>query len=92
MSGTSRSRAQAAGRIGGLTKAVLHDSRQGTKAARTAFRDSFLAGHGCKVCVRIAIPSDLPLSERERRAEALRKLHFARIALLRKPRRRPPNQ
>ena len=86
MSRSSASRLRQAGRKGGLTKAALYDSRDATAAARAAFNDSFLDGHGCKVCSRIDIPSDLPPADRRRRAEALRKRHFVSIALHRTPR------
>jgi hypothetical protein len=75
--------ARQSGRKGGLTKAALYDTREATAAARAAFRDSFLNGHACKVCSRIDIPAELPAQERRRRAEALRKRHFASIALQR---------
>lgn len=81
ISRSSASRLRQAGRIGGLTKAALYDSRAATAAARAAFLDSFLEGHGCKVCSRIDIPFDLPPGDRLRRAEALRKRHFVSIAL-----------
>lgn len=81
MSRSSASRLRQAGRIGGLTKAALYDSRDGTAKARDAFWNSFLEGHGCKVCAKIDIPSDLPSPERHRRADALRRRHFSSIAL-----------
>ncbi len=68
------------GRMGGLAKSATHDGREGTAAARIAFRDSFLDGHECKVCTRIDIPPDLPGHERRRRAEALRRRHYASLA------------
>ena len=58
------------GRLGGLTVAATHDPREYTAAARRTFLDSFLA----------QVPQDLPQAERERRATALRRLHFARLA------------
>jgi len=57
-------------KIGGLTTAARHDPRVYTAAARSTFLDSFLD----------QVPSDLPPAERERRAAALRRLHFARLA------------
>lgn len=68
-------------RIGGLTRAAQYDGLEVTSAARAAFTGSFLTGHGCKVCPRIDVPIDLPLPERERRAEALRRLHYQRVSL-----------
>jgi len=73
--------ARESGRKGGLTKAALHDGREGTAAARVAFRDSFFDGHACKVCDRIDIPPDLPAHERRRRADALRRRHYSALAL-----------
>jgi hypothetical protein len=74
--------------IGGLSRAARYDGLTVTQKARDKFRASFLTGHGgigddgCKVCLqRIEIPSDLPIEERERRAEALRRLHYSRVSL-----------
>ncbi len=83
MSRSSGPMARQSGRKGGLTKAALYDTREATAAARAAFQDSFLDGHACKVCSRIDIPDDIPAHERRRRAEALRRRHFASIALQR---------
>lgn len=74
-------------RLGGLTRAATHDGVSVTDRARSTFRDSFLAGHGCSVCPRREIPEDLPLTERTRRANALRKAHYIRIATLPRSRR-----
>ncbi len=57
-------------RQGGLALSASHDPRVYTQAARQAFRDSFLAG----------IPADLPEPERLIRAEAARKLYYARLS------------
>jgi len=84
MSRSSVSRVALAGRKGGLTKAALYDAREATAVARLAFTDSFLQGHGCSVCSRIDLPAELPDGERRRRAEALRRRHFASIALVRR--------
>ena len=81
MSRSPVSRAALTGRIGGLAKAALYDSRDGTLAARQAFTNSFLVGHTCKVCAPIVIPDDLSEAERIRRADALRRRHFASLAL-----------
>jgi hypothetical protein len=67
--------------LGGLSRAARYDGLSVTQAARDRFRDSFLEGHDCKVCPRIDIPSDLAAPERERRADALRKLHYSRVSL-----------
>ena len=72
------------GRIGGLVTAATHDGLAQTARAREVYRDSFLDGHFCKVCPSVVIPPDLPEFERHRRAQALRRAHFARMALRRK--------
>lgn len=72
------------GRIGGLTTAAKYDGRDLTQKARDTYRASFLRGHGCTVCPRIDIPHGVSEFERTRRAHALRRLHFARIASARK--------
>jgi hypothetical protein len=69
--------------LGGLTRAALYDGRVVTQKARDTFRASFLDGHQCRVCPAIEIPSDLPLAERQRRAEALTLAHYARIRMAR---------
>lgn len=51
-----------------------HDSKQLTAPARAAFMDSFLA--------KVDPEGVLPEAERIRRAQHLRKAHFARLALL----------
>ena len=68
-------------RLGGLARSAQYDGREVTANARRVFRDSFLVGHTCKVCKPTIIPAELAHSERERRAEALRRLHYARVAL-----------
>lgn len=70
-------------RLGGLTRAAMYDGREVTAKARQAFRDSFLTGHTCKVCPPVVIPSDLPLDERQRRADALHQAHYVRVRLAR---------
>ena len=59
------------GRIGGLKVAATHDPKVYTARARATFLASFIE----------QVPTDLPDEERERRADALRRLHFARLAL-----------
>jgi hypothetical protein len=60
-------------RIGGLSCAAQHDPRSYTAKARHTFLSSFEAA---------ADPNgELDPAERARRAEALRKAHFARLAL-----------
>jgi hypothetical protein len=58
-------------RAGGLSRAARYDGLVVTARARQTFRDSFLD----------QVPCDLPESERARRAEALRKLHYTKMAL-----------
>ena len=52
-----------------------------TAKARQTFADSFLEGHACRVCPPVELPADLLPAERARRAEALRRGHYARVAL-----------
>ena len=70
-----------AGRVGGFARAARYDGREMTAAARSTFAASFLTGHGCRVCPRVDLPGDLMPGERARRAEALRRGHYARVAL-----------
>ena len=58
------------GKIGAYRLHATHDPKVTTLKARTAFLASFYEG----------IPDDLPEAERERRALAARKAHFARLA------------
>lgn len=67
--------------MGGLTTAARHEGVALTAAARQVYRDSFREGHGCKLCPRWDMPADLSEAEVTRRAEALRKAHFGRLAL-----------
>jgi hypothetical protein len=78
----SRSIYSLAGRAGGYTRAALYDGREMTQAARDKFRESFAEGHACRVCPAVTLPGDLLSGERERRAEALRRAHYARVALV----------
>jgi hypothetical protein len=59
-------------RTGGLTTASRHDPREYTAAARRAFAARFYDG----------IPEGLPTAERERRAEAVRRLYMSRLELI----------
>jgi hypothetical protein len=70
-----------AGRVGGYVRAARYDGREMTAAARRRFAESFLEGHGCRVCPTVAMPDGLLPGERARRAEALRRAHYARVAL-----------
>jgi hypothetical protein len=61
------------GRVGGLVRSARHDGREMTQAARAAFLSNL---------EQQADPSGvLPLDERRRRAEALRRAHLARASL-----------
>ncbi len=71
-------------RLGGLAAAARNDTVARSLPARTAFHESFLLGHGCKVCKTVTIPADLPDTERQRRATALRALHFGQMARARR--------
>lgn len=70
-----------AGRVGGHTRAALYDGAAMTAKARETFAASFRDGHRCRVCPPFEMPADLLPGERERRAEALRQAHYARVAL-----------
>ena len=58
------------GRIGAHRLHTTHDSRELTRNARAAFHDSFLE----------KVDPALPTAERLRRAEHLRKAHYAELA------------
>lgn len=59
------------GRLGGLTTHSRHDSREITKNARAALQDRF---------IREVDPHlELPVDERERRAQIAKKLYYTRI-------------
>jgi len=60
------------GRIGGLAKAARHDPVEGTRAARAAFDQKFLD--------EVDPDRILPPEERDRRAKALRRMHFLKMA------------
>jgi hypothetical protein len=62
------------GRIGGFTTHSRHDSREITRAARETFLANFLKS--------VDPENLLPDGERHRRAESLRRAHFARLARL----------
>lgn len=61
------------GRIGGLRRSALHDSREMTAKARSTFLAKFI----------VAVDPDgaLPEEERLRRAEIAKKEHFTRLAM-----------
>ena len=60
-------------RIGGLALAASHDPREYTAAGRAAFLSRFDE--------QVDPEGVLPLAERARRAEAARKLYFAKLSL-----------
>ncbi len=62
------------GRIGAYTTHSRHDARELTRAGREAFLSRFET--------QVDPKGELPLEERQRRAEAARKAHFARLARL----------
>lgn len=68
-------------RLGGYATAARHDTRAINAKARATFRESFALGHGCALCPRVDLPVDLTDTERARRGEALRRLHYGRLAL-----------
>lgn len=68
------------GRLGGLSAAARIDTRARAEAGYTAFRAGFAFGHGCTVCPRVDIPTDLHDEERLRRADQLVKVHYSRLA------------
>ncbi len=59
-------------RLGGLATAARHDSTLQTAAARAAFLSKFDA--------QVDPDGVLPIAERQRRAEAARRLHMAQLA------------
>lgn len=67
-------------RLGGLAASATTDTIARARAGQSKLRQSFADGHGCSLCPHIAIPNDLPEDERARRATALWKGHFSRLA------------
>jgi len=66
--------------MGGLANAARHDGRAMNEAARKSYRASFLDGHTCPACGTVVLPAELGPSERQRRADALYRLHMSRLA------------
>jgi hypothetical protein len=64
---------------GALAANARRDVHAHAARMRRAYRDSFLVGHGCRLCPRIDIPADAPGGDRERRAAALWRLHWHRM-------------
>lgn len=75
-----RAHLAAIGRLGGLSAAAQVDTLDRAMRGQRALRASFADGHGCKLCPRVDIPTDLPERERARRATALQTLHYTRLA------------
>ena len=65
------------GRMGGYRTAATIDRAARAEAGQDALRAGFMGGHDCTLCSRVDIPIDLP--DQESRADALYRLHMARI-------------
>ena len=71
------------GRVGAYTTLARHDPTAQTAHARDVYRASFLDHSACEVCgYPPPVAADLGPRERERRAEALRRAHMARLNLM----------
>lgn len=68
-------------RIAAYAANARHDGRAITAQARATYRASFERGHGCAVCPAVELPDGLSATERSRRADMLRRGHYARLAL-----------
>jgi hypothetical protein len=68
-------------RVGGYAARAKHDGRELTTLARAAYRDSFRRGHSCVLCPAYRMPTGLSDAEVTRRADSLRKAHYARLSL-----------
>ena len=79
---TSQQRAHLSsiGRLGGLAASAVVDTKARAQSAQSAFRQRFTDGHSCSVCPPVAIPDHLAPEERSRRADALYRAHFSRLA------------
>lgn len=66
--------------LGGLAASAVTDTVARAQKGQAGFRARFAYGHECAICPPVAIPSELPVAERERRADAIFRLHFARLA------------
>ena len=67
-------------RIAAYATLARNDPREINAKARQVYRDSFEAGHECRVCPPFTMPAGLSEREVARRADALRRGHFARLA------------
>ena len=68
-------------RLGGYRTAALYDAREINAKARSTYRESFRAGHACRLCPPFVMPAGLPEPEIRRRADALRSAHFTRLSI-----------
>src|SRR3954470_5259290 len=68
-------------RLGGYRTAALYDSREINEKARRTYRESFRAGHECRLCPRFTMPAGLSEAEIDRRAIAVRREHFLRLSM-----------
>jgi hypothetical protein len=62
-------------------RAALYDGEAVTAKARQVYRDSFSDGHSCTLCGSVSLPDGLSPAERQRRAGALRSMHYANLGL-----------
>lgn len=75
-----RAHLRAIGRLGGMAAAATTDVRERGRRGHERFRKSFLHGHGCSVCPTLNIPEGIDDTERQRRADQLYRVHYARLA------------
>jgi len=68
-------------RLGGYRTAALYDSREINEKARRTYRESFRAGHECRLCPRFTMPAGLSEIEIDRRSAAVRREHFLRLSM-----------
>jgi hypothetical protein len=69
-------------RLGGYAARVHHTGDELLREANRAYRDSFRDGHRCAVCPDVRMAAGLTAEEVVRRAEALRRAHYTRLAML----------
>jgi len=68
-------------RLGGYRTAALYDSRAINEKARRTYRESFRAGHECRLCPLFTMPVGLSEAEIDRRSDALRREHYLRLSI-----------
>jgi hypothetical protein len=68
-------------RIAAYAMLARNDPRAVNAKARAVYRDSFRQGHSCAACPEFVMPAGHSEAEVTRRAEALRKAHYARLSL-----------